>query len=135
MVNAMNTIRFTPDCATYIRSNAWLAAFAMAGAMAVLWLVGEAHVWTGAVGGLAAIALRAWYLADEELAAEWLLSGDTLTGPGGRAVRLGDIAQVRSLGPMVQIITQGGDKHLIKHQPDPARAVAQIKAAVARGHA
>lgn len=131
----MNRIRFTPDRATYIRTNAWLAAFAMAGAMAVLWALGEAHIWTGAVGGLAAIALRGWYLADEELAAEWELSGNTLTGPGGRTVRLGEIAQVRSLGPMVQIVTRSGDKHLIKHQPDPARAAAQIEAAVARGHA
>ncbi|MFC3118980.1 hypothetical protein ACFOHS_15235 [Jhaorihella thermophila] len=107
----------------------------MAGAMAVLWALGEAHIWTGAVGGLAAIALRGWYLADEELAAEWELSGNTLTGPGGRTVRLGEIAQVRSLGPMVQIVTRSGDKHLIKHQPDAARAAAQIEAAVTRGHA
>lgn len=127
--------RFTPDRATYIRTNLWLAAAAMAGAMAVLWAMGEAHIWTGAIGGLAAIALRGWYLADEELAAEWRIDGDRLIGPAGRLVPLGQIEKVRSLGPAVQVIATGGAKHLIKHQADPARTVAQIQAAVARGHA
>lgn len=127
--------RFVPDRATYIRTNLWLAAAAMAAAMAVLWLMGEGNIWTGAVGGLAAIALRGWYLADEELAAEWRIEGDSLRGPGGRTVRLDQIDKVRSLGPAVQVVTRSGDKHLIKHQPDPARTVAQIEAAVARGRA
>ncbi len=130
-----DTIRFTPDRGAYVRANLWLAAAAMAGAMLVLWLMGERAIWTGAIGGLAAIALRAWYLADEELAAVWELSGNTLTGPGGRRVTRNRIARVRTLGPMVQIITTDGDKHLIKHQPDPARVVAEIEAARARGHA
>lgn len=126
---------FRADRATYIRANTWLAALAMAGAMAVLWMIGNPYVWTGAVAGLAAIGLRAWYLASDELAAEWVLSGDRLTGPGGRIVPLSQIATVRAMGSFVQVITRTGDKHLIKYQPDPAATVAEIEAAVARGHA
>lgn len=128
-------IAFAADRATYIRVNTWLAALAMAGAMAVLWAMGNAHVWTGAVAGLVAIAVRAWYLASDELAAVWTISGDTLSGPGERSVPLDQIETVRSMGSFVQVITRGGDKHLIKYQPDPASTVARIAAAAARGHA
>ena len=35
----------------------------MAAGMAILWAMGNPHVWTGAIGGLLAIAVRALYLA------------------------------------------------------------------------
>ncbi len=122
-------IRFTPDRDTYIRNQVRLAAIAMAAAMAVLWLVGDSNIWVGAVAGLAGIGLRGWYLASEELAAVWTLNGHALDGPGGRHVALGQIAKVRSLGGLVQIITADGDKHLIKNLADPAAAIATIEAA------
>ena len=123
---------FAPDRATYWRDHAWLAAIAMAGGMAVLWLIGNAHVWTGAVGGLAAVAIRAWYLADEELAARWVLTDRRLLGPGGRVVRLAEIATLRKLGSAVQVVTAAGDKHLLKYQPDHDATKARIEAARGR---
>ena len=123
--------RFTADRSAYIRAHAWLAALAMAGAMGVLWAMGERHVWTGAVAGLGAIALRGWYLASEELAAAWEIEGDTLTGPGGRRVPLDRIETVRKMGSFVQVITKTGDKHLIKYQADPDATVAAIERAAA----
>ena len=66
------------------RGSNQLAAVAMAGAMIVLWLIGNPYVWTGAPAGLAAIGIRAWYLASEELVANWEMSETTLTGPGPR---------------------------------------------------
>lgn len=131
----MSPVRFAPDRAAYIRAHAWMAALAMAGAMALLWAVENQHVWTGAVAGLAAIAVRGWYLASEELAVVWDLEGSALTGPGGRRMALGQIEKVRSMGSFVQIITRNGDKHLIKYQADPARTVAAIETARARGRA
>ena len=125
----MTEIQFPPDRATYIRGQAWLALAAMLGAMAVLWVIGNDHVWTGAVAGLAAIAIRGWYLMDEELAALWRIEGGALHGPGERRVAVSEIALVRSLGSSVQIVTSGGDKHLIKHQPDPAATIAAIERA------
>jgi len=123
--------RFTADRGAYVRTNAWLAAVAMGGAMAVLWAMGNAHVWTGAVAGLAAIGVRAWYLASEELAAVWELEGGTLTGPGGRQVPLNQVQTVRKMGSFVQVVTRGGDKHLIKYQADPGATAAAIERAAA----
>ncbi|TDK43770.1 hypothetical protein [Antarcticimicrobium luteum] len=123
--------RFTADRTAYLRTNAWLAALAMAGAMALLWAMGNAHVWTGAVAGLAAIGVRGWYLASEELAAVWEVSDGALTGPGGRRVPLNQIETVRKMGSFVQVITCGGDKHLIKYQADPDATVAAIRKAAA----
>ncbi len=40
----------------------------MALGMVILWVLDNPHVWTGAIGGLAAIALRGWYVASDELA-------------------------------------------------------------------
>ena len=129
------TARFPADRAAYLRAQAWMAALAMGGAMAVLWMIGNAHVWTGAIAGLAGIGLRGWYLASDELAAVWHLEDDRLIGPGGREARLEQVETVRSFGSFVQVVTGAGDKHLIKYQSDPAATVAAIRAAAAPGRA
>ena len=120
---------FTADRGAYIRDHAWMAAGAMALGMAALWAVGNPHIWTGAVGGLAAIVLRGAYLASEQLADTWQLHADHITGPSGRHVALADIAQINTLGSAVQIITQSGDKHLIKYQSDRSATKDRIQAA------
>ncbi|CUH49438.1 MULTISPECIES: hypothetical protein [Ruegeria] len=124
-------VTFTPDKGAYIRTNTWLAAGAMAVAMIVLWLVGNPYVWTGAPAGLAAVAFRAWYLASEELTTTWQMTDTTLTGPGPRNVALNQIEAVNLMGSFVQIVTKGGDKHLIKYQADPAATKAAIERAMA----
>ncbi|KUJ76385.1 hypothetical protein AVO45_11330 [Ruegeria marisrubri] len=121
---------FTPDKGAYIRTNTWLAAGAMAGAMAVLWLIGNPYAWTGAPAGLAAVVVRAWYLASEELEAKWEMTATTLTGPGPRIVPLNQIEAVNTMGSFVQIVTKAGDKHLIKYQADPAATKTAIERAL-----
>lgn len=113
---------FTADRTAYIRSHAWMAALAMAAGMLILWVMGNPHIWTGAIGGLAAIILRGWYLASEELTVVWTLSDTALTGPAERNIPLTQIERVRTMGSYVQVVTKGGDKHLIKYQADPAAA-------------
>jgi hypothetical protein len=122
-------LAFPPDRATYVRAHAWMAVIAMAGAMAVLWIMDNPLVWTGAVAGLAAIGLRGWYLASEELAADWRISDGVLTGPGERRVALGQIAQVRVMSSYAQVITKGGDKHLIRYQANARATARAIEAA------
>lgn len=117
---------FHPDRAAYSRDHAWMAAIAMALGMAILWLIGSPHIWTGAVGGLAAIALRGFYVASDELAVRWDLTDRRLLGPLTRAVRLGDIAAINTLASAVQIVTGTGDKHLLKYQADTAATKALI---------
>ncbi|MGP6087237.1 hypothetical protein [Antarctobacter jejuensis] len=124
---------FTPDRATYIRSHWVMAAVAMAAGMAILWAVGNPHVWTGAVGGLAAVAIRGWYLMDEELGHLWHLTDQELEGPHDRRVPLNQIDKLRTVGTAVQVITNTGDKHLIKFQADPQATIARIDAARPRG--
>jgi hypothetical protein len=122
---------FSPDRATYWRDHAWMAAAAMGLGMAILWAIGNPHVWTGAVGGLAAIALRAGYVASDALAMRWDLTDRRLLGPGGHAITLSRIATVRTLGSAVQIITDTGDKHLIRYQADAPATRAAIERAIA----
>jgi hypothetical protein len=119
-------IRFTADRGAYLRSHAQLAAIAMAAAMGILWLLGNPDIWTGAIAGLGAIALRGWYLASEEFAVVWEIEGGILTGPSERRIPLAQIKTVRTLASFVQVITRSGDKHLIKYQADPAATIAAI---------
>ncbi|QGX97179.1 hypothetical protein EI983_02340 [Roseovarius faecimaris] len=119
---------FQADRGTYIRDHAWMAALGMAGGMLVLWALGNAHVWTGAVGGLAAIALRGWYVASDELGVRWDLTNQRLLGPQTRAIALENIAQVRTLGSAVQVISRTGEKYLLKYQADAKSVRAQIEA-------
>lgn len=123
--------RFLADRGTYIRDHAWMAVVAMAAGMLILWVIGNPHVWTGAIGGLAAILVRGAYVASDELAARWDLTDRRLLGPQTRAVRLSEIAQVRGLGSAVQVITQSGDKHLLKYLADRQAVATRIKSAAA----
>jgi len=109
---------FLADRSAYIRTHSWMAALAMAAGMGILWAIGNPHVWTGAIGGLAAIILRGWYVASDELKVRWDLTNMRLLGPQTRAVRLGDIKDINVLGSAVQVVTQSGDKHLLKYQAD-----------------
>ncbi|WP_368186243.1 hypothetical protein [Aestuariibius sp. HNIBRBA575] len=122
---------FVAHRGTYYRNGAWLAAGAMALGMAILWFMGNPHVWTGAVGGLLAVAVRVFYVASDELAVRWDLTNQRLLGPGNRITALSDIQDIKSLGSAVQVVTATGDKHLIKYQLDTDATKRQIKAAQA----
>ncbi len=122
-------VRFPADRDAYVQSHVKLAAFAMAAAMLILWLLGDPHMWTGAVAGLAAIALRGWYMASEQLSQVWELQDDALVGPMGQRVPLAQIATLRSMASFVQVVTADGHKHLIRYQADPAATIAAIEMA------
>ena len=122
--------QFSPDRGTYLRYHAVMAAIAMAAAMGGIALFGEpSHAWTGAIGALAAIAFRGWFLLSEVMDEHWHLTETTLKGPGARAVPLTQINKLRTLAGAVQVITSTGDKHLIKYQADPAAVIARIEEA------
>ena len=123
----------SPDRATYLRDHAAMAAIAMAVGMVILWVMGNPHIWTGAIGGLLAILLRGWYVASDELAQRWDLTDRRLLGPGGRTVGLREIKSVNTLMSAVQVVTQGGGKHLIKYQSDGKTTKALIERVQAGG--
>lgn len=121
---------FTADRATYWRDHALMAALAMAAGMIVLWAIGNPHVWTGAVGGLFAVAVRAGYVASDELKARWDLTDRRLMGPLGKVAYLRDISDLRVLGSAVQVVTRTGDKHLMKYQKDRDATRTRLEAAI-----
>ncbi|OIQ35020.1 MAG: hypothetical protein BM559_03435 [Roseobacter sp. MedPE-SWchi] len=125
----MDVIEFTPNRSAYITAHAWMAAIAMVAGMVILWALDNPHVWTGAIGGLAAIVLRGWYMMSEELAVVWRIENGVLTGPAERRVALNQIEAVKTMGSYVQVITKGGDKHLIKYQASPAFTSSTIEGA------
>ncbi|UWQ92117.1 hypothetical protein QEZ52_04890 [Aliisedimentitalea scapharcae] len=125
----MSETKISPDATAYLRAHTWMAAVGMAAAMGVLWVMDSPHIWTGAVGGLAAIALRGFYARKEELAAIWTLTSTALVGPTGHSVPLASISGVKSMGSYVQVITTDGQKYLIKYQADPAATIAAIERA------
>lgn len=129
------TTTIRPDRMAYLRAYATMAAIAMAIGMGVLWAMGNPYPWTGAVGGLAAIALRGWYLSSEELAITWELGPERLEGPGWRKMALRDVTLVRRLGSSVQVITTQGDKHLIKYLADAETVKADIEQAAGAARA
>ncbi len=118
--------QFASDRPTYWREHAWIAAFAMAFGMAVLWIMGNPFVWTGAVGGLAAVAVRALYLASDETKMRWDLTNRRVLGPGTRVIALDNVAAVNTILSAVQIVTVTGDKHLLKYQAAPKEVKDQI---------
>ena len=127
-------IEFRPDKTTYIRTHVIMIAFAMAAGMIALWWMGNPHVWTGAVGGFAAVAVRGWYMASELLEEVWTMDATGLKGPYQRYAALEDITKLRTIAGAVQVVTKSGDKHLIKYQADPNEVIATIKAALPGAH-
>ncbi|MGB0902303.1 hypothetical protein [Halocynthiibacter sp.] len=120
---------FTGDRKTYIRDHLWLAIFAMLLGMAALWLMGNAHIWTGAVGGLFAITVRGFYLASDDLKARWDLTNQRIMGPQERIADFSEIVEMKVIISSVQLITRSGLKHLIRFQADPKDTLRQIEEA------
>jgi hypothetical protein len=118
--------RFTPDRKVYLRDHVIIAVAATALVAAALWAIGNADVWVALIAGPLAIAVRAAFLASEELSAVWELTDHSLNGPG-RSVPLADIETVRTLGSAAQVITRSGDKHLMKYMADPRAVAARIE--------
>jgi len=97
-----------------------------------LYLAGNPDWWIGIIGSFAGIAMRGYYIADEQLGFEWVLTDTHVNSPSGRDIGLGEIKAVRSVLGSVQIITSDGEKHLIKYQAKPETVIAEINGAIAR---
>lgn len=123
---------FAPSARAYWQGHLVMAGIGAVMAYAVLVMAGQPDPWVGPIGALAALGVRGWYMASEMLALRWQLTDLRLIVPGGRAYRLGQIAQARPFLGDVQIVTRGGDKHLMKYMPDASGVIATIDTARAR---
>lgn len=122
------THSWRPDRAVYIRDHLFMGCLGAIGATALLYYMGDADYWVGVPASLLAIGVRGWYVASEELGMEWALDSAAVSGSNGKRIPLGQIERVRSIGSAVQIVTKGGDKHLLKYMADTAA----VKTAIAR---
>lgn len=120
---------FRADAATYWKGH--LVMVVILGTLAGLVLVVMGNPWPvmGPIGAACAIAGRGAFLASEALSDRWVLTERRLLGPAARSIPLGQIVQARPFLGAVQIVTRGGDKHLIKYLADGAGVARQINAA------
>ena len=78
------------------------------------------------------MAARAAWFRSEAFARRWQLTDRRLIGPQGRQVMLLEIKTVRRLMGDVQMVTNSGAKHLIRHLADSEPVLAAIDAARAK---
>ncbi|MDM7933379.1 hypothetical protein [Tabrizicola sp.] len=119
---------FRPDRAVYWRAHLIMAVVLGALAGLVLLWQGNPYPVVGPVAAVLAIGIRAAYVASEALAEVWRLTNRRLLGPAGRAIPLAQLQGARPFLGAVQVVTLGGDKHLIKYQADPAATAARLLA-------
>ena len=117
---------FPPTRSTYIREHILLAALGSLLLSGVLFYVGNPHPWTGIVGSVLAIGARGAYAMSEQLGMVWKLSDTKLIGPDEPVIPLANVADARTMLSALQVVTQTGDKYLIKYQADPAACASLI---------
>ena len=125
-----STEKWRADRATYVRDHVVVSVIGAVGTCLVLLWIGHADWWVGLIAAPMAMAVRGFYLASEELALSWELTESEIRGSQGKRVALRDIEKVRSFGSSVQLVTRGGDKHLIKYLSDPASLRTRIEARI-----
>jgi hypothetical protein len=123
----------SPDLAAFWRANGIMALALGVVAGAALVYQGNPDPWVGPVAAALAMGARAAYIRSEAMAEVWRLTNRRLLGPGGRIVPLSSLKLVRPFLGAVQLVTQAGDKHLIKYQADAVATVAAIDGVRVRG--
>ena len=134
-MDTVEIARFKGDKSVFIRVQVIMALVGAALITGGLILAENPDWWVGIVGAFAGIAMRGFYIADEQLGFEWILTPTHLKSPSERAIGLGEIKSVRSLLGSVQVVTSDGEKHLIKYQATPEQVIAEINGAIARAKA
>ncbi len=123
---------FLADHRRYWTDHGAMIAVGIAALLAILPLMGKADQLPVAIAAVViGLLLRGLYFRSEAFARRWQLTDRRLIGPQGRQVMLLEIDKVRRLLGDVQIVTNSGAKHLIKHLADGEAVVARIEAAKA----
>lgn len=131
--NEVMLAEWPADKGSYWRSHGIMAVLGGLVAGLALVAIDNPTPWVGPLAAVLAMAARGWYLSSEALANVWRLTDQRLQGPGGRDIALAQIKTARSFLGDVQIITQSGDKHLMKYLADGPATVAAIDAAKSGG--
>lgn len=111
---------FHPDPQVYWRAHLIVAVALGIGAGLVLFWLQNPYPVVGPVGAVLAIAARAAFVQSEAMAEVWRLTDRRLLGPRGQSVALTKLQVAQPFLGAVQVTATGGDRHLIKYQPDSA---------------
>lgn len=118
---------FQADKGVYWRAHGLMAVIFMALAGLVLWATDTPYPAIGSLGAIIAVGVRAVYLSSEALGFRWTLTNHRLLFPGGeRSVGLMNIDTAREFFGSVQIVTQSGEKYLMRYTADSAGVAQQI---------
>jgi hypothetical protein len=124
---------FRPDRQVYWRAHLIMAVVLGTLAGLVLLWQGNPYPVVGPVAAVLAIGIRAAYVQSEAMAEVWRLTDRRLLGPAGRIVPLPQLRDARPFLGAVQVVTQSGDKQLIKYQADPAATATRLLGVRGRG--
>lgn len=124
--------QFKGDKSVFIRVQVIMALVGATLITGGLYLADNPDWWLGIVGSFAGIAMRGYYIADEQLGFVWTLTKTHLISPSERSIGLHEITTVRSLLGSVQVVTKDGEKFLIKYQAEPEKIIAAINGAMTR---
>ncbi|WP_432450438.1 hypothetical protein [Aliiroseovarius marinus] len=117
---------YSGNLSTYVKEHVLLAALGSVLMSGTLMYMGNPHAWTGIVGAVAAIAVRGFYVAREQLGFTWHLTNRRLIGPGNRTILLSNIDKVNVIFTAAQVVTHSGDKYMLKYQADAKATQAAI---------
>ena len=119
MSDRSGILEIRPDRGAYNREHVFLAFLGAALMYSGLLYIGNPFPWTGIVGAFCAIFIRWIYVASEAMDVVWTLSSTHLSGPAERSIPLGRITNARTLFSATQVITDTGDKYMLKYLADP----------------
>ena len=127
------TAIFLADNRRYWVDHVLLGVIGIVLVSAILLYMGKAdQIAIAAVAIVIGMAARAAWFRSEAFARRWQLTDRRLIGPQGRQVMLLEIKTVRRLMGDVQMVTNSGAKHLIRHLADSEPVLAAIDAARAK---
>lgn len=110
----------------YWRNHAAIAFVGGIVAGAILLALGNPDPWVGPVAAVAAVAVRAAFLASEAFRLRWRLTDRRLLGPSGQAIPLTLVKVARPFFGDVQVVTVNGEKHLMKYMANPQAVITAI---------
>ncbi|WBL33417.1 hypothetical protein O5O51_01515 [Sinirhodobacter sp. HNIBRBA609] len=127
------TAIFLADNRRYWVDHILLGIFGIVLVSAILLYMGKTDQIAIAAAAIAVgMAARAAWFRSEAFARRWQLTDRRLIGPQGRQVMLLEIQTVRRLMGDVQIVTNSGAKHLIRHLADSEPVLEAIETARAK---
>lgn len=120
---------FSANKGTYIHEHIMLAAIGSVLLTGFLMYYNNPDPWVGVVASIAGIAVRGFYVFNEQMGMIWHLTDQRLLAPDGRSLPLSKITKARRILSGVQVVADNGDKYFMKYMGETDRPIEAIIAA------